>query len=71
MELVLSTSELYPVHSDHLSISTLCLRESKTHLGIDHESHGVGDITLISHDLWWEQSIEVDLSSLKGPYYGK
>jgi hypothetical protein len=46
-------------------------KQEKTHLGIDHESHSIGDITLISHDLGWEQPIKVDLSSLEGPYYSK
>jgi hypothetical protein len=52
-------------------ISGFPLKDDKTYLGIDHETHGVGDITLISHDLGWEQPIKVDLTSLKGPYYSK
>jgi hypothetical protein len=52
-------------------ISGFPLKDDKTYLGIDHETHGVGDITLISHDLWWEQPIKVDLTSLKGPCYRK
>jgi hypothetical protein len=71
MKLVLSPCKLHPVHTDHLMISGFPLRDGKTYLGINHESHGIGDITLISHDLGWEQSIEVDLSSLEGPCYRK